>query len=141
MKSNKSNVTQRRGGNPLFFFYCLAISYFLGGCTMATATPEDIANGTDYLQERRTTNITSVAVSGNSTGTVINVSPVNPLVDFGNLARPTPDSPTFTSPCRCAWETWSEGSGLMCAGIRCSDTCDDATRGCVERRACVIAGI
>lgn len=136
----KNSGKKQASGNPLYFFYCLAISYFLGGCAMAPATAEDIAHGDGYLDETVTpvngsvvTTVPATSIPGPHDATL-------PGNVFGNPSS-TPPSVSFTEPCRCAWESWSEGGGLMCAGIRCSATCDTATRGCVERRACVIAGI
>lgn len=58
------------------------------------------------------------------------------------LTLPDAPLPSGTADqCRCAWGSWSSGSGMMCAGIRCNEFCDMATRGCVERHACVVAGI
>jgi len=141
MKNGKKQMLSK----PLFFFYCLAISYFVGGCVMSPATAEDLANGDGYLVE------TSVTVTTSPVDTTVVVMTPGPTVPGSHILTPpgvilnnTLDSPPdliLEEPCRCAWETWSEGGGLMCAGIRCSATCDMATRGCIERRACVTAGI
>ncbi len=38
--------------------------------------------------------------------------------------------------CECSWRSWVDG-GMVCAGLRCSETCTNLQRSCVEHFACV----
>lgn len=115
--------------------YCVILT-LAGGCALEPATADDVAQA-ELEDQTRVVPHNDVAVNTVPTesGSVI-------PAHVPTLTLPDAPLPSGAGDqCRCAWGSWSSGSGMMCAGIRCNEFCDMATRGCVERHACVVAGI
>jgi len=126
--------TSKQVGRPSFrtLVYYVLIGLMFGGCAMQPATSEDIAE-LDQTHSPLRSEVTTTNVP-TQVGVVANAPPL--------LTLPTTPLPNgIADQCRCAWGTWSSGSGLTCVGIRCNEFCTMATRGCVERQACVPTGI
>ena len=115
--------------------YCIVLT-LVGGCAMEPATAEDVAQAEleqTHVRQQGETTVTTPVPTGS--GTVQTVAPPSLTLPDAPLPSGAGDV------CRCAWGSWSTGGGMMCAGIRCNEFCDMATRGCVEHHACVAAGI
>lgn len=115
--------------------YCVLFS-LIGGCAMQTATAEDVAQA-ELEDQTRVVHREDVVANTVPTGDHATTSVPSQVLTLPSAPLPS----GVADQCRCAWGSWSSGSGLMCAGIRCNEFCDMATRGCVERHACVPAGI